>query len=157
MEMRSCSRWTSSPSARSSVITPESWPVVTAVWWLDSRSKVSPECGSARRSVMGRPSSTSSTTSRRLARSAATKAGISGSPSAGRVRVSEQDRQSVPLVATTQLQPAVSRFVHMPRDESPATMPSRSTTTKSSTSRSNPTPFEQDRQTEFSNASRWPQ
>ena len=99
METRSCSRCTSSPSARSRVMTPSSWPVITCSNWLDSRSKASPRSGSATRSMIGRPSSTSSTTSRRLAASASANATSAASPSAGRVRVSEQDRQSRPAAA----------------------------------------------------------
>ena len=75
-------------------MTPSSWPVITGSCSLDSRSKVSPRSGSAIRSLIGRLSSISSTTSRRLAASASAKAGSAGSPSFGRVRVSEHDRHS---------------------------------------------------------------
>ena len=95
METRSCSRWTSSPSARSRVITPSSCPVITGSCSLDSRSKVSPRSGSAIRSLIGRLSSISSTTSRRLAASASAKAGqcgiaVVGSGAGQRARPAQQ-------------------------------------------------------------------
>ena len=58
---------------------------------------------------------------------------------------------------TTQLQPAVSRFAHIRRSGSSTVRPSRPTSANSRRSTSNPIPLEHDRQTEFSNASRWPQ
>ena len=85
----------SSPSARSNVMTPLWWPVTTFSNWLDIRSNASPYCGSASRLTIGSLRSMSSTTSRRLAFSAAANAANAAvSASLGRARVSLHDVHS---------------------------------------------------------------
>ena len=97
-------RWASSASARSSVMRPSAWPVVTSSCSLLSRSKARPP-GCWLAPATGRPSSSSSKSSRRLASSALAKRSTpSASPLAGRVRVSAQLKQSSPGAPARPLQ-----------------------------------------------------
>jgi hypothetical protein len=109
--MRSCSRCTSSLSAKSSVITPFSCPVRTVSRLLDSRSKASPNCGSTPDD--GQLEVDEFGDQGHLACSAAANAAIEWvSATLGRVRVNRPDAHSPaarPLVSvwTSQLHSAV--------------------------------------------------
>src|SRR3954451_23339403 len=146
---RTAPRCASSDSATSSVTTPSAWPVVTVPRSLESSSKARPP--SRRRQLCtGSPSSPSSKSSQRFAASASRKRSIpSASSSAGRVRVSTQLAHRSPLVSTSQLQPASSRFAQR---AAPGLR-----VTSSRRRGSNPRSERQRRQMVFSKKTSWPQ